>query len=257
MPKKTITTTEEVDETPVKEEAVAETPKEEKVVEAKAPEIDIAAIKAEVAAEILPQATDAAKKSLVEQLTGGKDQNEYEKWVSDLQKEGRNPTYAEALKFVKGQAKDEILAELNKEVSDEEEKDILTKQQQEENQKATQAYYNKQWDQQLTDLEKSGKIPPITDAKNENDPGNRARTALFEALNERIAADQKGGRIPSYSLIEIFYEGYRDPQAQPPGATAPVFGQRKGVSPNTGPQGFKYSDIKGKKPSDILAERYS
>ncbi len=248
MAKKKITTTEEeVEETPTEnnpqtKEPPVETKAEEAVVETpKAPEIDIE----EITRQVEEKVSQATAQKLIESLSGKKEESESYPW----EKEGRNPTYKEALDYVGTKAEERVLAKLNDEVVAEETKEKADKEQLEAAQKLQTELLNKSWDQQLTELETTNRIPKIVDANNPNDPGVVIRKQMFKELNKNVAEQQAAGKIPSYSLKEVFYEG--NFKRQPAGADAPIAGvRRSNTSDNS--DGFKYSDIRGKKPADIF-----
>ena len=91
--------------------------------------------------------------------------------------------------------------------------------------------FNKYWDTQLNELFESGKIPPITDVKNENDSGVQARKDLFTKMVEVNEQRVKVGKEPIYSLKEIFYEHYSNEE---PGMEAPVSAGRGTVPAESG-----------------------
>lgn len=258
---------------PEKMDDKPEEPKvEEKPAEVIPEPLDKDAIKAELKAEV----TEEVKKELTDKLEGTKKEQkdayaDFEKQIWD--KEGRNPSYKEALDFVKTQAKSEIKAELDAEIAEEEKQQVEAQKQTEaqtaQAQQQLNDTLNKDWDEQLDDLVKSGRIPAIKDPNDNRvqvikdaegketeriplDPGKRARYDLFKAMyvasDERIKNDAK----PITNLKEIYYEHYKKDK-QPPGANAPIAGVRKSVSQDKG-ESFSYNEVHSKSFEDLLRE---
>ena len=178
--------------------------------EAPEPEIDVSAIEAEV--------TKKVSEKIIQSLTGGSEADvtkatgEQSPWA----KEGRNPRdYDEIAEWTTQLAlkKQEEAAAKQEEAAKAKEED--NKKVQEERAKA----FNKYWDDQLNELAEGGKLPPIEDAKDENDIGVRARKQLFTKMIEVNEERTKAGKEPIYSLKEIFYE---HPINEEPGMFAPV-----------------------------------
>lgn len=260
--------TEDLNEETPKEEKKEEEKSEEKVESAPQPPLDKETIKKELKEEV----TQDVKEEIVSQLQGTKDEKEdaYARLEKEIwEKENRAPTYKEALDLIKTQAKEEIKTELNAEIEEEEKKAEETKKAEEAQQQELTESLNKDWDEQLEDLVKSGKIPAVKDPDNNEvtiirnaegkeieripvDEGKKARYELFKAMysasEERIANNQK----PLTNLKEIFYEHYNKDK-QPAGANAPVSGVRKSVSQDSGTT-FKYSDIHNAPMEDLLRQ---
>lgn len=101
--------------------------------------------------------------------------------------------------------------------------------------------YNKYIDNQLDDLVKSNKLPPIQNKDDEKDLGIQERRNLFKTMmdvNVKIAEENKN--LPPEqqkplinSLKEIFYEHYKPLSTQPAGHDAPVAGKTSVVAPTT------------------------
>ncbi len=226
---------------------VEETPKEE-------PKVEPEEKKEEVIKEI-----EAAKE---DQTPEQKD--EYDKFVEDYTKQhGKAPEWKQVADFLK----DQVKADLQAEVEQEEKQEAETQKAQEEEQQKLNDSLNKDWDEQLDELVKAGKIPSIKDPNNNEvqvitnaegkeieriplEPGKKARYDLFKAMyvasEDRIANKQK----PLTNLKEIFYEHYG--KKQPAGADAPIAGARKSVS-QTSPT-FNYTDIHNVSTEQLLEE---
>lgn len=86
--------------------------------------------------------------------------------------------------------------------------------------------WNKMVDEQLEDLYRNNKLPKIKNKADDNDEGLRARKALFQTMYEVNEKLKKEGKRPVTSIKEIFYEHYKAPTTQPPGADAPIAGSR-------------------------------
>ncbi|GEM_PF-4989570 len=255
----------EIDPTKLDEPATEEVKVEEPKVE---PPIDKEAIKAELKEEV----TKDIQAKIVEQLQGTKEEKkdayaDFEKEIWD--KEGRTPTYKEALDLIKVQAKEEIKAELNAEVEAEQKQEQDTQKAQETQQQELNDSLNKDWDEQLGELVKAGRIPGIKDASDDRvqvvsdasgkeieriplEEGKRARYELFKAMY--LASEERinTGAKPLTNLKEIYYEHYSKDK-QPAGANAPIAGVRKSVSQDSGTS-FKYSDIHNTPFEDLLKQ---
>lgn len=156
-------------------------------------------------------------------------QDELSKAIEDLElkakAEGRQVTYKEALKVVSEvstkKAKEEILAELQREADEEDKAEQEAKAAQEEQYKAAEKSWNTYWDGQLGELEADGKIP-------KGEEGKKIRLELFETMKKVAEERQAKGQQPILNLKEIFAFHYT-PKEQP-GKQAPVFGAEKSIS---------------------------
>jgi hypothetical protein len=141
---------------------------------------------------------------------------EFEKSV--WEKEGRTPTYKEALDFVATNVSNRIRSEQEeaaKKAKDEEEKRT-------EAQQGRVAAFNRYIDDQLEDLVSQGKLHGIINKEDNRDLGVQERKALFKIMQEVNQRRTTEGKEPIYSIKEIFYEHYKPVNQQPPGANAPV-----------------------------------
>src|SRR3990167_8612564 len=156
----------ETSETPV----VTETPITPEI---KEPEVNVAKIEEQV--------TKSVSERIVKSLLGGSEEEvanatgEQSPWA----KEGRNPRdYDEIAEWTT-----QLALKRQEEAKTQAETEAKT---QEEAQAKVQAEratsFNKYWDNQLNELFEGGKLPPITDEKNENDPGIVARKDLFTKM---------------------------------------------------------------------------
>jgi hypothetical protein len=174
-----------------------------------------------------------------------KTQAEWEGLIPPWEKEGRNPkSYKEVAEF-SAQLAEWKLEQTQKAKEEEEE-------QAKEQQKQTNEQWNKYWDDQLDELVASGKLPKVEDSKDPNDPGVVARKVLFQSMFDISQERLQQGKPAVTSLKEIFYEHYKDPNAQPAGYDAPISLGKRAVS--TGEKAdYSYNDIHGSSYSEIIA----
>ena len=235
---------EEPETNPVVEKAKEE-PKEEPVVETppapKAPEID--------AAKLTEEVTGAVKETIKESLKGASPtetkNNEdayalFEKTIQD--KEGRPPTYKEALEFVKLNVK----AELKAEQAEEEKKAQDAQQAVKDSEKAKLDSFNAFITQEINELTDSGRLPRIKNANDPKDPGNVALMALYQAMTDINQKRVAEGKPVIVSINKIFHEYYKPPETEVPGADAPVSVGRSAPSPEPEPGEYDYNDIHGR-----------
>ncbi len=133
---------------------------------------------------------------------------------------------AESVRIAEELAKQEIRAELQAEKEQakaEQDKATQTVEQQKAQQKAFEDQLQKELDTDLNDLYAAGKLPKVTDPKNENDIGNREFKNLFETAQKVNAERMAKGEAPIRSIKLIYYEHYK-PLEKPAGHDAPVFG---------------------------------
>ena len=161
------------------------------------------------------------------------------------EKENRNPTYTEALQFVKEQTKEELKAEQQQEAKaqEDQQKEAATKQEE------TSKFINELIDDELNELYTTGKLPRITDPNDQADPGVVARKALFQTMLEVNQKRQAEGKPTIYSVHRIYNTYYKPPQV-PAGADAPVAGGNRATAPESSE--VKYSEIHGKPISSFL-----
>jgi len=228
-----------------KAEEIKEEPKEEE----KEEEFDLETFKKEV----ISGASEEVKKYLE-----GKDQEETKENVTDYakyaktvwDKEGRNPTYEEALDFVTTKAAEKIKAD---QVAEQEAKKNLEDQQkkrQETLEKEQNDAFNALVDEELEELYAKERLPKIVDANNPKDEGVIAKKALFQQMLDVNQERAKQKKPLIYSVNRIFHEYYKPPVDQPAGADAPV---SAGGSPNSDKtEGFSYDSVKKSSFLDIL-----
>lgn len=190
------------------------------------------------------RATTKARDSIVEAISGKKE----ETW--------KPKTYEE----ITDKAKRDTLEEVDKRLADRDAKTQEEAKKTQEVRSKRDAEYDKYWDTQLdniAEVDESFKLsedtvkfmegrslrsltPSEVKELKEKDEGfnNRAK------LEQEAVANQK-------SDLELYY--YKEYKNKPSGATAPVFTGSKAVTP-TDKADFDYSEIQGKKPSDIVFE---
>lgn len=192
--------------------------------------------------------SQSTAEKIVEALAGeGKTAEEKKDLLADAPwvKEKREPTYEEALLFVKDTAKKELREELDREEQEAQQKEEEERKAQEEQQQNTIKQYNTLWDNELSDLETNGKID-----KNP-EQAKKMRLALFETMRDVNVKRAQENKPPILSLKEIYYEHYKAPTEQPAGADAPIAGVTKRTStPN--PKSFTYGEVHNSDFDDIL-----
>lgn len=235
------------------EETVEKTKVEEKAEEIKedVEEIDIEEMEKRVSEKVQKETVEKITKALTGEKAEEEQVSAYKKFANETwKKEGRNPTYEEALEFVSEQAVEALEKRQAEKIQKEEE----TKKTQEKAQAEREANLNKYIDSELEDLIGKGKIPAITNKDDENDPGVRARRAIFQAMLDVNKERTAEGKDPIYSPKIIYYEHYKAPTQQPAGADAPVFGGKSG-SVASEDNKFNYNDIHKKSFMDIMLGR--
>ena len=183
---------------------------------------------------------------LVERIVG----KESKKDLSPWKKEDRNPrNYEEVVDWATKQSEAKMEAKLA--ARDKKTKDATSDANKKE--ADTQKKYNEYWNTQMDKLTTEGRIPEVNkdiqkkiDAKEElneedqKDPGVKARKDIYD-----LAAKHKES-----NLRLVYYDHYK--AKKPEGASAPVLGSTRGVTPATGEE-FSYEDIHNKTVSDIIA----
>lgn len=193
----------------------------------------------EIEAREKAAAEEQAKKEAEAQPTDK--EKEYLAWEDEFKKrENRPPTYSEALKFVGDQAVAEIEARAA-------EKDRVAQEEQEKAQKAQEEsdkQLNAIVDDELNELYNAGKLTKIQDPNNPSDQGVVERQALFAKWQEVNMDRKTRGLPPIVSPIRIYDFYYTKPNAQPPGANAPVAGNKGSATPPSSEQSYTYQDIR-------------
>lgn len=176
-----------------------------------------------------------------EELAKTPQENEYATWEKQLwDKEKRTPTYTEALDFMSQQAEKRMEAkEAEKTRVIEEERVAAETKMAEDTQKI-----NAVVDDELEDLYKGNILTRVKDANNPSDQGVVERKSLFAKWAE-VNADRRTKNLPdilSATRIAQFY--WQKPNAQPPGADAPIAGNRGSATPPSEEQEYSYKDLK-------------
>lgn len=241
---------------PVEEKAKDIKPEEPKTPEApKAPEFDPAKLEENITSKVSQKVSEEVTKKIIESLqtkTPEKQEvalNEWQKKIKDIQeKEGRNPTYTEALEFVKEQAKAEMKAEQTK--IEEEQKRRADEQTKLQEQATKQI--NDKLDEELNELYASNKLPKIKDANDPTDKGVIARRALFQTMMDVNQKRLEEGK-PMIDSVHRIFNNYYKPPKQPAGADAPVSGGTRVSGPAE--EDIKYTEIHNKRFTDLLFGR--
>jgi len=108
---------------------------------------------------------------------------------------------------------------------------------------------NKEWDDQMAELEASNKIP-------KGEEGKAARLDLFAIMGEIKDKRIAEGKPMITNLKEIYYEHYLPRQnkvKQPAGADAPVGTGKKSVTSGDN-QPYSYNELRGKSMYDLISE---
>ncbi len=240
-------------EDPVEEpqETPQEEPQEDPV-EPEQPQVDIEAEREKARADALKEVTD----KIVASLKGPEAQEGDpvdEELVSPWDKEGRNPkSYAEIAEWSADllQIKNERAAKEQAQ-REAEEREAQTKAEEEARERA-----NSYIDNQLSELESSGKLPkiltkePAATPESETDPGRRARRHLFETWARVNQERTSKGLPPVTSVKEIYYEHYQPDVV--PGADAPISGAGSPAS-DAGNTSFAYEEIQNASFDDLLS----
>jgi hypothetical protein len=238
----------------VAEEPAAATVPEpsEEPVKQEAPALDPEQLKNEITQSVIAElAADTTKT-----------QDQKDEILEAFLKDHPEPSWQDAFKFMRQAAKadedrivEKVKADLQAEVEAEETREAEAKAASEEAQKQTDAAWKSEWDRQYQELETAGKIPPIKNDLDPNDPGVKARADLFKILVDKSKDRQAKGLPALTNLVEIFSLHYVPSTSQPPGADAPIAGAGKSVSSGENEGNFSYSEIHNASVEDVLAKR--
>jgi hypothetical protein len=171
-------------------------------------------------------ATDESKKKIDTEI-----KDDYQEWYDKVTKDtGKNPTWKEAVEFVKEKAVEEIKAEQE---NQRREAEKAAEEERKANEEVAKKL-NANIDEEIEELYKNGELTPIKDKNNPSDQGVVERKALFQAMLEVNQKRAEAGQTPILSISRIFYGGYyKKPSAQPAGEDAPV-SVGKGATPTGG-----------------------
>jgi len=196
------------------EESPTPEPTVEPIVDVVSEAVDLEKIRAEAKGEITDQIITALKGGTPEETSDNL--NAYQKLVQDVQKEGRTPSWDEVLPLIeeaaiqKIDARNEERAEKARQDQEVQTKDLETR----------QSEFNKEVDEELAELDKTGKF-------NSKDPVQRQ--ALFKAMaEENMSRVEWNKKNPNEqvsiirSISRIHSNHYKAPNRQPVGADAPV-----------------------------------
>lgn len=208
---------------PTEEEPPLEEPKETP------PEVDVTALKEEVTKEVT--------EGIAQRLIG---ERKPEEELSPWEKEGRNPKdYDEIANYVADLTQKRI-AEQQAEVRKEEEEERAR---QTEYQQKTNEEWNTYWNEQLEDLRAQDKLPKVVKADDEKDAGRVAERGIFNQMFQLNIKRNAEGKVPITNIKEFYYEHYKNPTDQPPGADAPVSGGRKSIDEGKNKEEYTYEEI--------------
>lgn len=237
-------------------EPVVETPEDKPEVVEEKPESheEVDTLKAEIAElkEEMGKQSEKMTSDMVSKLatTFGITKEEEKKDQTPWDKEGRQPTWTEALEYMGEKTHARIKAEMEAEDAKEtEEANKQTKTQEDFNKNI-----NGYWDKQIDELVKAGKMPPVKDDKDEKDEGKLFRVELFKTMMEVNQERQKSGLDAISNLKEIYYEHFKAPNQQPAGYDAPVAGAARS-SANASIDKIPYKQFHGQSIEDILGNQ--
>ncbi len=212
------------DESKPKENKVEE--KADKVVVEDKPGIDEEALTKKISDKVAKETADKIMKSLTGEEATPEDLNDYQKFQKEIvEKEGRAPRWDEALELLEKKAIERLEQRQAEKIKADEE----AKAQQEKVSQEREKTLNDYIDSELNELIEAKKIPAIVDKDNPDDPGVKARKAIFASMLEVNTERTKAGKTPIYSPARIFYESYKDPNKQPAGEDAPIGGGRSSI----------------------------
>lgn len=177
-----------------------------------------------------------------------------DKVIAQAKAEGRNPTWEEAITAIAEEGSKQAYERFKKEQEDAAQVQKDEADQQRAAQEQANTEFNTVVDEQLADLYKDGKLTRIKNADDPNDTGVLQRKALFQTMMD-VNMDRASKNLrPIYSIKEIFYEHYKNPVEQPPGADAPISIGR-GAAKAEDPQEYSYHDVHGKDFMSIMRGR--
>lgn len=219
---------------PVVETPAPTQPTPEEIAKATADEIEARRVAEE--AEAKPaEPTEEEKQATEKYLT----------WEATFKaKEGRPPTYWEAQNFVKDAVKEDLKRELKEEAEQERQTQATQEEEAKKQRAAEEERINTIVDDELQDLYNNGKMTKIQDPNNPSDQGVVERKALFQTWAD-VNNDRRAKGLPDiYSATRIFEFYYKKPNAQPPGANAPVQGNRGSATPPSDEESYSNADLK-------------
>jgi hypothetical protein len=149
---------------------------------------------------------------------------------------GWNDVFRESAKIAKEQAATAASTAINA-YKDE----VATKEQEKQ---AETDKWNKQWNNQLVDLEKQGKIPKVENPDNDKDPGVVARQELFQ-----LGVDYESTNLTKMANLRDSIK-----KVPPKGAEAPVGSSSRTTSPSKSVDYEK--DIKNKSMDQMVEEDF-
>lgn len=207
------------------------------------PEIDLEENNRKIAEETAKK----TREEIADLLKGDPKEEEkkdaYTEWAEKYTEDtGKSPTWVEAAKFIKDQAKAELIAEQQEAYKAQQE--AQTKQAEQE--QGYEKQLNSMIDEELNELYASGKLTRIKDKEDPNDPGVRERKALMQTMYDVNVKRAQTGASPIYSVARIHSNYFKGVNRQPAGADAMITNNRAGSAP-TDEGDYEYvKDIKGK-----------
>lgn len=217
----------------------------------------------EVEKEVVVDA-DTFKKEIIDEIKQAIPQTPQEtkeakdaidEYLETAEKEGRTPTYKEALKYLKDVAKNELKEEFAKE------EEARRKQAQELKEKSDQEIAQREQEikssleEEMNELISNGKIPAVKDANDPQDPGVRAQVSILNRMMEVNQDRVKNGQQAILSVGRIFSNYYKEEVEQPAGADAPISAGSR-VAPHAQPddEEMDYREIHNTSWSELMME---
>lgn len=256
--KEEVKTEEKKEETPAQP---TKTP-EEKPKEPEKPAIDEDKLTDSIANKLIdkmmPQdATKEEKKDIREKLKDLQDK---------AKADGHDLTYVDALEFLQKETKESVKAELKDEVKQEVLKDLATEveeeekkenEQRQETEKRNQEVYKTKasnWDNQLGELERAGKLLAFDDNARNNKESDAYKERM-DFLNQMHAfnVDRVKQGLPEIENMVEFHTLYYKSPSEEPGKKAPVNGAKRGVGQSD--DDFTYGSIHNTSLDDIVRGR--
>lgn len=243
---------EQVLETPKEEvkepkEEPKETPKEE---ETETVEFDPEQLKKEAVAQAKEELGDLLKGKTDEETKENVDEfQEYQKEF--FAKNNRQPTWFEVAQFTKEQVKKDFEAEQEAKAKTQEEETTKQKEIETKNQEDTNKYVA----DTLKELYEGDKLPKIQNKDDKDDYGIKVQNALLKTVVDVNTQRIKNNLTPK-TIKEIFYEDFKVPSKDVPGADAPVNMGRGGYTPDDNEEIDYKRDIQGRSIRGILSSAF-
>lgn len=204
----------------------------------------------ETAKRILADQEEQRTKDQIVETQLKTEEEKHQEYADEFAKEhGRNPTWTEVAQEMKRQAKEEVLQTLD-------ERQLKQKEQEETTRKTEEEDTKRGWyliNNEMNDLYNNNMLTRIKDPKNPSDQGLLERNALLTQMAEENQRRRTANQpiITSVTQFHQFY--FKRPNAQPPGANAPILGNQRSSTTPSEEQNYSYKDLK--KPWSFLGRK--